>query len=289
MPRFVKLTVFDIYSESCNKLRDMHYQSYLIKMSNYLDKRDYYKSIRDSNNKIVSRNHAHFSSKCSSYNYSSGGNILTVVSGWWDIDVNKYDTTENSNIYFTEWFYNTLPINMPYIMYTNHDIREFEKYRDKKQYYTHYVQCDIDSFKSYEIYNKNWTDPLHIPSYKLGVIWIEKLNFLLKSLQYSNSEYFAWIDAGINRYRSKKVPNEEFKRDVILSLPRNRLTYAYVSDIYQSHSFSGGYFILHRTIIPTLHHIFYDEYKQCSIIFNDWRCGSDQILFTRYLEAFILH
>ncbi len=252
-------------------------------MSNYLDKQDYYKNIRNSNDEIVKQNHNYFTNSCNSYNYTSGGNILTIVTGWWDIDTNKYEQSlDAKNIYFAQWFYNTLPINMPYILYTNHDVRDFDKYRDRNTYFTHYVTCDIDSFKSYEIYNKNWTDSLHVPSYKLGAIWIEKINFLLKSLQYSNSEYFAWIDAGINRYRYKKVPNEEFNSDVILSLPRNRVTYAYVSDIYHTHSFSGGYIVVHRTIIPTLHHLFYDEFRQCSIIFNDWRCGSDQILFTRY-------
>lgn len=86
--------------------------------------------------------------------------------------------------------------------------------------------------------------------------------------------------------RNKLPPKEEWSESVIRSLPTNRISYSYIKDQYGTHSFSGGILVMHRSVIPLIHHLFYKEYEIFTREKNDWRCGSDQIIFTSIREKY---
>jgi len=159
------------------------------------------------------------------------------------------------------------------------------------------------------IFPDAWTHPEHVPSVAVASIWLEKVNLLLIASKLTNSTYYAWVDAGISSFRPEGpvntctagmpntysptsspscstppppppvvVPSEPWSVDVVLSLPRTRVSYAHVHGSY--HSFAGGVIILHRDLIPMIHSLFYEEYAHCHSTIRDWRCGSEQFLFS---------
>lgn len=212
--------------------------------------------------------------------FQSGGKILSIVSGWWNVTKSK----SKIDSYF-EWFHTSLQINMPYVFFTdaeNFDI--FATYRQDKC--TVLVPKKMSEFLTYNSYKEEWTDPLHVPSKELGIIWLEKINLLMEAAKLVDSEYFAWVDAGLPAFRSKQPPPEEWFEDVIRSLPFDRIGYAYIKDSYNTHSFGGGFLIMHRSVIPLIHFLFYDQYDVLREEFNDWRIGSDQIIFTKIRDKY---
>ena len=212
--------------------------------------------------------------------FHSGGKILSIVSGWWNVTKSKSKIDS-----YYEWFKTSLRINMPYVFFTdNENFNTFANYR--KDICTVFVPKKMSEFVTYNSYNEEWTDPLHVPSRELGMIWLEKINLLLEAAKIVDSEYLAWVDAGLPAFRTVHPPPEEWFEDVIRSLPYDRVGYAYIIDSYNTHSFGGGFLIMHRSVIPLLHYLFYTEYDIVRKEFNDWRCGSDQIIFTRIRDKY---
>ena len=212
--------------------------------------------------------------------FQSGGKILSVVSGWWNVtkSKSKIDTYYN-------WFKTSLRINMPYVFFT--DTENFESFtRYRRDICTVLVPKKMSEFLTYDSYKEEWTDPLHVPSRELGMIWLEKINLLMEAAKIVDSEYLAWVDAGLPLFRSNHPPPEEWFEDVIKSLPYDRVGYAYVKDSYNTHSFGGGFLIMHRSIIPLVHYLFYNQYDIARKEYGDWRVGSDQIIFTDVREKY---
>jgi len=174
---------------------------------------------------------------------------------------------------------------MPYVFFTDPDnFNTFSHYR--KDICTVLVPKTMTEFITYESYKEEWIDPLHVPSRELGMIWLEKINLLMEAAKIVDSEYFAWIDAGLPMFREKKPPIEEWYEEIIKALPYDRIGYAYIKDSYNTHSFGGGFLIMHRSVIPLIHYLFYNEYDIARTEFNDWRCGSDQIIFTNLRDKY---
>ena len=212
--------------------------------------------------------------------FQSGGKILTIVSGWWNVTKSK----QNIDKYY-EWFDTSLRINMPYVFFTDaENFNAFARYR--KDICTVLVPRTITDFITYKTYKVEWIDPLHVPSRELGMIWLEKINLLMEAAKIVDSEYFAWIDAGLPMFRQRNPPSEEWYADIISALPYDRIGYAYIKDSYNTHSFGGGFLIMHRSVIPLMHYLFYNEYDKAREEFNDWRCGSDQIIFTKLRDKY---
>jgi hypothetical protein len=215
--------------------------------------------------------------------FQSGGKILSVVSGWWNVTSKR-----NIDTYY-EWFKTSLRINMPYVFFT--DSENFETIgRYRGDICTILVPKKISEFITYGSYKEEWTHPLHVPSRDLGMIWLEKINLLMEAAKIVDSEYLVWLDAGLPLFREKQPPPYEWLEDVIRALPYDRIGYALVNESHNIHSFGGGFLIMHRRIIPLIHHLFYNQYDIARNVYNDWRVGSDQIIFTnlrgKYPELF---
>lgn len=174
---------------------------------------------------------------------------------------------------------------MPTIFFTPHDNFDLiAQYR--KGICTVFIDHEMVDFKAASFFKSKWVHEIHVPSPELGLIWTEKMNLMLLAWKVSDSEYFAYVDAALNQFRNKLPPPDEFSANIIRSLPINRVSYSYVKDYYDTHSFSGGVLIMHRSIVPLVHHLFYQELRQMAYEIDSWLCGSDQIIFTRLRDKY---
>lgn len=220
----------------------------------------------------------------SNKDFQSGGKILSVVSGWWNLTKSK----SNIETYF-KWFDTSLKMNMPYVIFTDYEnFGVLAKYR--VDLCTVFVPRKMSEFLTHDSYNEEWTHPYHVPSRELGMTWLEKINLVMEASKIVDSEYLAWVDAGYSAFRSNQPPPDEWLEDVIRSLHFDRIGYMYIKesrdDIFRSvfdadSIVAGCFFIMHRNLVPLVHFLFYTEYNIVKEELNDWRCGSDQVIFTR--------
>ena len=229
-----------------------------------------------------------------------GGNFATLVTGYWDQPVTKYHnsidhlmidsnfTTQNP---YLDWFNNSLHINMPYIVFSGLSSLG-DLLPKRKNLPTLFVPYDFDGFyvKDDILIPQEWTiGNKHIPSRDLSRIWMEKMNLVkLASQLDTNATYYVWIDAGLPTYRHLSPPNEEWSHEVLLSLPKDRISYCQVEGEY--HRFAAGVIVFPRAMVKLAHYLFYRIYKTCLTDVQHWHCGSEQFIWTdmhnRYPEMF---
>jgi len=211
-------------------------------------------------------------------------NNLTCVSGYWQIK-NKHGNA------FKNWFNHTLKINCPYVFFGDKDsIETIKKYRGNLP--THYIECNIEDFTTYEYKDRMITHSAHCPSVELNLIWNEK-TFLIEKASRINpfsSEYFMWIDAGICVYRDRSPPKNAYPDiDKLNKLPKDKVIYT-SSGPYEErlvakgnyyHHVSGGSYILHRNIIDTFSKL-YKQYLDKLIDKNNiW---TEQVVLTHIFK-----
>ena len=222
---------------------------------------------------------------------------MTCVSGYWKVK-NKHDNK------FEDWFKNTLKINCPYIFFGDEESIELvKKYRGNLP--TYYVKLNIEDFITYKYKNKMVIDSRHCPSIELNLIWNEKIFMIQRSLKINpfSSNYFCWVDAGINVYREIKPPSTYFPNlDKLNKLPKDKFIYCSSIELtlidliwkqekvfdkekfkkgkyHLQHHISGTY-ILHKNIINKFAKI-YQSYLKL-IDKND--IYTDQVILTLLLK-----
>jgi hypothetical protein len=240
-----------------------------------------------------------FPYKCNK-KFNAGGDILTMVTGFWNIKGNKYDNytsdvsspvptsskTAPSNaaesIYYS-WFENSLQINMPFIFFTGQSLfSKLSSYR--QQLPTLFVHHPMERFYTYGRYNASWIHPEHVPSAEVGMIWLEKLQMVSLAMELSDSEYFAWIDAGLATYRDKRPPIHEWSKEIIQAFPKQRMLYTHTTEFY--HRISAGCYIIPRDTVHLVKYLFFQEWELVMKETPSWVCGSEQYLFTRLVEKY---
>jgi hypothetical protein len=222
-------------------------------------------------------------------NRNQNGNIMTCVSGFWNVN-NKHGNK------FNDWFKNTLAINCPYVFFT--DEENFEKIKTfRKNYPTHFIKKDISDFKTFKMNIENNTHKIHVPSKELGLIWLEKMNLMLETLEINpyNSEWFCWIDAGICVFRDKEPPTSLFPNpDKMNLLKKDKINYSTSDNISKEelekiknweyvHDFSAGAFIIHKSIIKNIVNKFYQYLDKCLKENKSFSCYSEQVIISRIL------
>jgi hypothetical protein len=186
-------------------------------------------------------------------------NYCTVVTGYWP--VKKYlFTPKYARQEYSAWLNNTLRINMPYLVFTGYD--QFPLIQAIREGLpTMLIERNLSQFKAFKTYNQTWIDPYHLPSYELGLIWLEKMNLLHEAAKVVSSEYVIWIDAVIAYYRNRPVPPEPWSQKVFLSLPKYRVSYSIVHQSF--HSVAATVLRMHRDLLPMIQKLFYEEYDLC--------------------------
>ena len=188
---------------------------------------------------------------------------LTIVSGYWPVK-NKHD------LRYLHWFQKTLQINCPYVFFGDEQTIEFVK-QFRGTLPTHYVKCELEEFYTYKYKDRMLTNQYDCPSVELNIIWNEKVFLLEKAsiLNPFNSEFFAWVDAGICTYRDSAPPTRPFPDlNKLAVLPKDKFIFtsserpeyepSRLNTYY--HHVSGTY-ILHKNIIPSVIQL-YKEYLE---------------------------
>jgi hypothetical protein len=207
---------------------------------------------------------------------------ITIVSGYWNV-LNKY-TPET----YYKWFANTMQINQRMYFFcdpsTNDIILSYRKNLE-----TIFVNHPITSFYSNNFYKRVWTHPIHIPSVGLSKIWQEKINLmkLAKDMDGENAtEFYIWYDAGASIFRNAPPPIRRLNLIDINSLPHNKICYSEPFPSNDNHSYASTIHIIHKDLINDIHTLYYKYVKLCSSRYKDWRCGSDEVVFTELLKDY---
>lgn len=150
---------------------------------------------------------------------------LTCVSGYWPIK------SKFAGVDYDKWFRHALAINAPYVFFGNKEgLERLRKSRPPEyQDITRYVELDIPDFESYKYRKQVKTRPEHCPSVALALIWHEKIFMMQKAakLDFFNSEFFMWADAGLCTYRLSPPPKIQFPNSGHLDiLPRDKIIYS---------------------------------------------------------------
>jgi len=213
-------------------------------------------------------------------------NNITFVSGYWKVD-NKHDNK------FNEWFKNTLNVNENYIIYTrNEDLNLLKENRRKFKNKTIFKIKNIEDFYTYKLNIQNKTNPTHVPSKELGLIWLEKINLVNETSKENpyNSEWFCWIDSAIVTLRDRQTskPLSISNLEWVNKLDKNKINYTSsendkVTDNWREykHDVAGGAFIIHKSKTQFYRDIFYNYLNDCLKNCKDYMCYSDQIIFSK--------
>jgi hypothetical protein len=115
---------------------------------------------------------------------------VTLVSGYW-----KFPSKHPTNMY-ARWLRREMEVSCPVIFfYQQADILQFvRKVRDNIKYPTMYIKRDLEDAAVKFDYSKDWIHPIHLPRYKLGIVWLDKVFMMAEAAQLNpfNSQWFAW-------------------------------------------------------------------------------------------------
>jgi hypothetical protein len=205
---------------------------------------------------------------------------VTVVTGFWKVN------GKHSMKHYLEWFKNTLTINSSMIFFYSDENFRCLVSKLRHELPTHFIRLSLSDFEGTKYLMKNWTHPEHVPSTSLGLIWIEKVVLIDKArrLNIYDTDWFAWIDAGNAYYRYQKIPSMVWPSITNIDiLPLDKIIY---TDIDNWRGFGGTAFLYHRNITSFVKLEFWKHLQVCKSTFNDWRCLSDQIIFSLMRSQF---
>ena len=215
-----------------------------------------------------------------------------IVTGYWDIELHK-----QKNDFYKEIIKKGILKN---IIIDNRTIFCDESSYDliKKNSYDNdtIIIKNINDFyvNNFDI-EKCKLHSIHVPSYKLGKIWLEKINLLYEIYnedicQNKLNEWYVWMDICIPFLRTNKI-NEKWPNNIKIDmLNKNKINYSKSNnmdmDICKNygHNFAGGCFIIHKNKLKEFRDIFYNYLKKYIIETNyNFFALSDQCVFTRIM------
>lgn len=208
---------------------------------------------------------------------------IVIISGYWLVP-NKH-----SHYKYHQWFQNSLKINQLTYFFCEDQkgidyIKEF-----RGDLPTKYIKYPLSGFHSNKYYNPRWTHPIHVPSAELGKIWHEKIH-LMKLVKDKHdcpsAEFYIWCDAGACVYRDDPPPPVRLNLKDIHSLPHDKFCYSDPMLVDDYHNFSGTVYIIHRDMIDRIYELFHEYVDVCNEMYDDWRCGSDQVIFTEMMKDY---
>ena len=180
---------------------------------------------------------------------------VTCVTCFYQID-NKHGTK------YLDWFHRTLKINAPYVFFgTKETIELVQPFRTGLP--TVYVERDLADFVTAKFRDKLIVDPIHSPSVELGLVWNEKI-FMMKdavTLNPFQTDYFAWVDAGLCVYRETPPPPISFQYTAFLNPDKFNHTSA-------DHSVTGTYAIP-TSLVYLYASLYLDKLTQVPAILTD--------------------
>ena len=210
---------------------------------------------------------------------------VSIVSGFWHI------SSKHSVGKYHSWFKKTLRINAPTVFFYDEEAVKQAVQSHRQGLPTTFIQRPISKFHVFTLYNRNWTHKNNVPSPELGMIWLEKVSLINSAVKVNpyGSQWFAWVDAGICIYRNSPPPTTAWPlQSTLNSLPTSKIIYTGFWDKY--HDVFGTAFLYHASVASDISSKFYHMLQQCTLVTDNWMCGSDQYILTllkkRYPDMF---
>ena len=209
---------------------------------------------------------------------------VTIVSGFWNV-TGKYGAGGH---YFT-WMANALRIEAPMVFfYEDYAVKAYvQGVRSDVGADTHFVYHAHAGFSVRRLYRTGWVHPQHVPSAELGMVWLEKTHLVKHAADINpfSSCWVTWYDAGLVNYRDvPPAPGPWPAKGWTDVLPRDTIIYSHVEESY--HHMSGGAFMYNLPVASKVHDLFERALLTCAETIDDWRCGSDQFLFSMLIDNF---
>ena len=213
--------------------------------------------------------------------------LVTVVSGFWQIP-NKYDST--GKIYHS-FFNNSLRLNAPMVLfYGSSDslstLQEFR--RGLPTCFVLFPIADLEhSFRRITQYSGPLDGKVGGYPAQLWLIWNSKvlLLFLAEKKNPFKTNFFAWMDAGINAFRNVSPPAEPWPAATKhAQLPTNSLIHSTVAADWAS-CFAGTAFIAHRLVLKRIAYLYYHKLMtECASDTLAAACRDDQAVFASLVQ-----
>lgn len=196
---------------------------------------------------------------------------VSVVTGYWDIP------GEHGRAYRAGWLASALRIHAHYVFFCDPVARP-TLYGFRAGLPTTWADHTVDRMVLRRAYDPAWTHPVHVPSLEVALVRLDKMDMVARAAEMDGeTEWFAWIDAGVLPYRATRPPVSPWPRPGCLAaLPEDRM-------IHGGESFDGTAWLMHRSMVHTMYWLFYDEWFRAAAELRDWRAGSDLAVWERLL------
>lgn len=214
--------------------------------------------------------------------------LLTVVTGYWQL---SRGSSKHSEREYAAWLGRALRVDAPYVIYTE-DAAEDSALRSRLAaaragLATQFVARPLEGVRLRwgGVFNASWTHPAHVPSAELALVWLDKAQAVADAVASGRAAtpWVAWVDAGAALYRSAPPPCGRWPDPAALAaLPLDRVVYTRTGADY--HDFAGTAFAYAAPLAPAVAAAFADQVGRCAREDADWRCGSDQYVWTRLRE-----
>lgn len=181
-------------------------------------------------------------------------------------------TNKHSDAYLT-WFRTTLRVTAPYVIFgTKETIEIMRPFRNGLP--TLFMERNIEDFVTNIFKDKILTHPLHCPSIDLGLIWNEKIFMVHDAAKINpfNTQFFAWIDAGICVYRDAMPPSLPFQTTQFLDESRfnytSSMSLKQTTPQFDNHHISGTY-VVPAKLVPLFANLYFNKLKALDFIETD--------------------
>ena len=218
--------------------------------------------------------------------------MITFATCWYELN-SKFNKEK-----YLEWMKNFLPHVKKFnlVIFTNKESKYIfeDLIKDNEK-----IKVILLPFKEFGTFNykKNWiknqinpANPLYNKiSWKVNMLWCEKINFVYRAMEYFDTECYGWCDIGYFREETDNVKEWPHYR---MTIDKTKIYYALVNkngfdyidkllkndEIIPPHqvSIAGGFFITYKKNIAWWKDIFY---KKLDFYFeNDRLVKDDQII-----------
>jgi len=221
---------------------------------------------------------------------------ITLITAFFSFNENKYNDDE----LYKQWMKNLLlNVNKNMVIYTDEKNKDFISSLRKKHENTKIIIMKIEDFHMYKYIDylnkdldRDYEKKYH--NINLYMIWNEKLNFILKTINENpfNTDYFCWCDIGyvrnplyISLYLENfpNIKNLTENKIYMLNIDYNFTNDDFIDPYnekyrYISNIIGGGFIIGHKENLLKMANIYYNEILIDYMKLNKF-IGKDQTLY----------
>jgi len=231
-----------------------------------------------------------FSKQCTGSPGGQTGAAVTVVTGYWDI-VHKYGSYPKT--YF-KWFENSLGIQAPMVFFYGDRRLLWKLKRFRIGLPTCWVYIPFRTLEeTFAVMSGSLGPDFEKEQFKtfpadLRTVWLSKMLLLQKAREMDeySTEWFAWMDAGVNAFRKNPHPDEPWpSANRVAALDPAPFYFSPVGANW-ANCFAATAFLIHGTRVSYFASFFYDTYRAFCAMQPTLAgfCEDDQSVFATMLK-----